>query len=83
MAVYDVQFENRLLGVALGAPILGLGNGIQNVGSVESRGFEAAAVWSFTDALRRSIFGMVQCYNALPQAVVDCQILVPSSELCR
>ena len=49
VAVYDVQFENRLLGVALGAPILGLGNGIQNVGAVESRGFEAAAVWSFTD----------------------------------
>jgi len=50
VAVYDVQFENRLLGVALGAPILGLGNGIQNVGSVESRGFEAAAVWSLSDA---------------------------------
>ena len=49
VAVYDVQFENRLLGVALGAPILGLGNGIQNVGSVKSRGFEAAAVWSFAD----------------------------------
>lgn len=49
VAVYNVQFENRLLGVALGAPILGLGNGIQNVGSVQSRGFEAAAVWSFTD----------------------------------
>lgn len=49
VAVYDVQFENRLLGVALGAPILGLGSGIQNVGSVESRGFEAAAVWSFAD----------------------------------
>ncbi|HWQ87807.1 TonB-dependent receptor [Brevundimonas sp.] len=49
VAVYDVQFENRLLGVALGAPILGLGSGIQNVGSVQSRGFEAAAVWSFAD----------------------------------
>jgi iron complex outermembrane receptor protein len=49
VAVYDVQFENRLLGVALGAPILGLGNGIQNVGSVQSRGFEAAALWSFTN----------------------------------
>lgn len=49
VAVYDVQFENRLLGVSLGAPILGLGNGIQNVGSVQSRGFEAAAVWSFAD----------------------------------
>lgn len=50
VAVYDVQFENRLLGVALGAPILGLGSGIQNVGSVKSRGFEAAAVWSFADS---------------------------------
>ena len=28
-------------------------------------------VASSTDALRRSIFGMVQCYNALPQFVVD------------
>lgn len=50
VAVYDVQFENRLLGVALGAPILGLGSGIQNVGSVKSRGFEAAAVWSFAES---------------------------------
>ena len=50
VAVYDVQFENRLLGVALGAPILGLGNGIQNVGAVQSRGFEAAAIWNLTEA---------------------------------
>jgi iron complex outermembrane receptor protein len=49
VAVYDVAFADRLLGVALGAPILGLGSGIQNVGSVQSRGFEAAAVWSFND----------------------------------
>jgi iron complex outermembrane receptor protein len=34
VAAYHVEFEDRLLGVALGAPILGLGNGIQNVGSV-------------------------------------------------
>lgn len=47
VAAYDVEFENRLLTVALGAPILGLGNGIQNVGSVKSRGFEAAALWAF------------------------------------
>jgi len=47
IAVYDVTFEDRLLAVALGAPILGLGNGIQNVGSVKSRGFEAAALWAF------------------------------------
>jgi len=49
VAAYHVEFEDRLLSVALGAPILGLGNGIQNVGSVRSRGFEAAAVWSFAD----------------------------------
>jgi iron complex outermembrane receptor protein len=49
VAVYNVEFENRLLGVSLGAPILGLGSGIQNVGSVQSRGFEAAAVWNFAD----------------------------------
>ena len=50
VAVYNVDFEDRLLGVALGAPILGLGSGIQNVGSVKSQGFEAAAVWTFNDA---------------------------------
>jgi iron complex outermembrane receptor protein len=49
VAVYNVDFSDRLLGVALGAPILGLGSGIQNVGSVKSRGFEAAAVWTFND----------------------------------
>jgi iron complex outermembrane receptor protein len=47
VAVYNVDFSDRLLGVALGAPILGLGSGIQNVGSVQSRGFEAAAIWNF------------------------------------
>ncbi|WP_395943285.1 TonB-dependent receptor family protein [Brevundimonas sp.] len=47
IAAYDVEFEDRLLVVALGAPILGLGNGIQNVGGVKSRGFEAAALWTF------------------------------------
>lgn len=50
VAAYDVLFENRLLSVALGASILGLGSGIQNVGSVASRGFEAAALWTFTPA---------------------------------
>ena len=48
-AVYDVQFKDRLFGVALGSPIQGLGSGIQNVGSVQSRGFEAAAVWTLRD----------------------------------
>lgn len=49
IAAYDVEFEDRLLVVALGAPIQGLGNGIQNVGAVKSRGFEAAALWTFAD----------------------------------
>lgn len=49
LALYDVKFENRLLSVAIGSPILGLGNGIQNVGSVTSRGFEIAGLWTFTD----------------------------------
>lgn len=49
VAVYDVNFENRLLSVALGSTIAGASNGIQNVGSVSSRGFEAAALWTFAD----------------------------------
>lgn len=55
VAAYNVEFEDRLLGVSLGAPILGLGSGIQNVGSVKSRGVETAAVWRLTDAW--SLFG--------------------------
>ncbi|UPT62767.1 MAG: TonB-dependent receptor [Hyphomonadaceae bacterium JAD_PAG50586_4] len=54
-AIYDVEFENRLLTVALGAPIEGLGNGIQNVGGVEAQGFELAALWQMNDAW--SLFG--------------------------
>jgi iron complex outermembrane receptor protein len=50
LAVYNVDFEDRLLAVSLGSPILGLGSGIQNVGAVSSRGFEAAAVWTIDDA---------------------------------
>ena len=34
VAVYDVQFENRLLGVALGAPILGLGEGSREISAL-------------------------------------------------
>ncbi|GAA0623863.1 TonB-dependent receptor [Brevundimonas kwangchunensis] len=51
VALYDVKFENRLLSVALGSSIQGLGNGIQNVGSVTSRGFEVAGLWNFTDTV--------------------------------
>ncbi|MDX2275412.1 MAG: TonB-dependent receptor [Hyphomonadaceae bacterium] len=54
-AIYNVEFENRLLTVALGAPILGLGNGIQNVGSVEANGFEVAGLWQMNDDW--SLFG--------------------------
>lgn len=62
IAAYDVEFENRLLSVALGAPILGLGNGIQNVGAVKSRGFEAAALWNF--APNWSLFSSVSNNNS-------------------
>lgn len=55
VAAYDVEFENRLLVVALGSPIMGRGNAIQNVGAVQSRGFEAAALWTF--ASDWSVFG--------------------------
>ncbi|WP_269516145.1 TonB-dependent receptor [Brevundimonas subvibrioides] len=49
LAAYNVEFKDRLLGISIGAPILGLGSGIQNVGAVTSRGFEAAVVWNLTD----------------------------------
>ena len=40
-------------------------------GERHNRQFLDRVVASSTDAFRRSIFGTVQCYNALPQAVVD------------
>jgi iron complex outermembrane recepter protein len=65
LGVYYVNFRNRLLGVAVGAGIVGNPSILQNVGSVRSIGFEAAgdlrigngfsifASYSYTDAKYR------------------------------
>jgi iron complex outermembrane receptor protein len=45
LAVYDVEFENRLLAAFSGANILGNPSILQNVGSVTSRGVEVAATY--------------------------------------
>jgi len=55
VAAYDVTFDNRLLGVSLGAGILGAPSALQNVGSVSMQGLEAAATVSITDEV--SLFG--------------------------
>ncbi|KTW09932.1 TonB-dependent receptor domain-containing protein [Sphingomonas sanguinis] len=44
---YYVKFTNRLLASSISATIVGNQNVLQNVGSVSSRGVEAAATWSF------------------------------------
>ena len=65
LAVYYVNFRNRLLGVTTGAGIVGNPSILQNVGGVRSLGFEAAgdlkigggfglfASYSYTDATYR------------------------------
>ena len=44
---YYVKFTNRLLASSISATIVGNQNVLQNVGSVSSRGAEAAANWTF------------------------------------
>lgn len=44
---YYVKFTNRLLASSISATIVGNQNVLQNVGSVSSRGVEAAATWGF------------------------------------
>jgi iron complex outermembrane receptor protein len=44
---YYVKFTNRLLASSISATIVGNQNVLQNVGSVSSRGVEAAANWKF------------------------------------
>lgn len=48
-AVYFVKFEDRLLGFSTGAGIIGNPSVIQNVGGVETRGFELAGAYEFAD----------------------------------
>jgi iron complex outermembrane receptor protein len=51
LAVYDVEFENRLLAAFSGANILGNPSILQNVGSVTSRGVELAATYRLAPSL--------------------------------
>lgn len=44
---YYVDFENRLLASSMSSVIVGNQNVLENVGSVTSRGVEAAATWRF------------------------------------
>ncbi|RVU02304.1 TonB-dependent receptor [Novosphingobium umbonatum] len=52
---YYVKFTNRLLASSISAVIVGNQNVLQNVGSVSSRGIEAAANWRF--APHWSVYG--------------------------
>lgn len=54
-AAYFVKFEDRLLGIAQGAGIIGNVSIIQNVGGVETKGLELAGTYDFTDEW--SLFG--------------------------
>ena len=51
VAAYDVKFDDRLLALTLGPGILGNPSALQNVGSVSTRGIEAAATVELTDAI--------------------------------
>ena len=45
LALYDVEFSNRLLNIAQCAAIVGCASSFANVGKVSSRGAEAAVLW--------------------------------------
>ena len=49
LAAYYVQFKNRQLATQVGAGIVGNPLALSNVGSVTSKGVEAAATWHFLD----------------------------------
>jgi len=59
---YYVKFTNRLLASSISAVIVGNQNVLQNVGSVSSRGIEAAANWRF--AQHWSVYGSWAYNNA-------------------
>ncbi|MDC7675610.1 TonB-dependent receptor [Asticcacaulis machinosus] len=48
VALYHVEFDNRLLGVAQGASIVGNATVLSNVGGVETNGVEVAGTWRIT-----------------------------------
>lgn len=49
LAAYYVLFKNRQLATQVGAGIVGNPSALSNVGSVTSKGIEAAATWHFWD----------------------------------
>lgn len=51
LIAYDVLFENRLLAIQACPAIAGCVAGLANVGAVETRGVEAAALWRINDGL--------------------------------
>ncbi|MEO8115286.1 MAG: TonB-dependent receptor, partial [Phenylobacterium sp.] len=55
IAAYYVKFDNRLIGTAAGAGIVGNPTILANAGSVTSKGLETAATWRLSDAW--SLFG--------------------------
>ncbi|MFC7333042.1 TonB-dependent receptor [Rhodocista pekingensis] len=57
---YYVKFDDRLLTLSLGAGIVGNPTALQNVGSVTTKGVEAAATWEFVE--NWSVFGSLT-YN--------------------
>ncbi|PXA80491.1 TonB-dependent receptor [Caulobacter sp. D4A] len=50
VAVYDVNFEDRLLSASTASPILGLPAVLSNVGSVKTQGLELAGEYRVSDA---------------------------------
>ena len=62
VGVYLVNFQNRLLGVAVGSSIVGNPSALQNVGNVRSYGFEAVGDLRVTDEL--SLFASYSYTNA-------------------
>jgi iron complex outermembrane receptor protein len=47
LAIYNVDFKDRLLGVSSGPGIVGSPVVLQNVGDVRSRGFESGLTWTY------------------------------------
>jgi iron complex outermembrane receptor protein len=69
IAAYYVKFDDRLLGLSAGAGIIGNPSVIKNVGSVTTRGVEAAVTYEFTDEW--SIFGSLSANDSQYDDDVD------------
>ncbi len=60
--LYTVQFDDRLLGIARCAGIVGCAGAFANVGEVESNGAEVAVLWRVNEAF--DLFGSVSYNNS-------------------